>query len=106
MKIGIPRFATADHRVEDDQQFAHAGRERDLLGFSCGDQSLEGEAGAIKVGVWTTVRDKQHAEWLVRCEYGHPLPFTSCTDNRALPSASAGHQQVVSPPLRCTCAVQ
>jgi len=37
------------------------------------DATLEDGAGAINVTVWTAVRDKQRAEWLVRCEYGQPL---------------------------------
>ena len=38
MKRGVPRFAGADHGVEDGQQLAHAGHEGDLGQFARGDQ--------------------------------------------------------------------
>ena len=40
-----------EHRVQDRQQFSHAGRERNLLRFADGTQpSIEGSDDGIKAG--------------------------------------------------------
>ena len=54
-----PGGALFEHRVEDGEQFAHGGGERELLRFAGGQQAL---VEGLQDGVVTNRRDRRHVE--------------------------------------------
>src|SRR5262249_2896258 len=69
-----PASAVAQHRIEDDEQPAHAGDEGDLLAFALGEEALiEGGDG----GIAANRRERRHVEGVAdaRAAAGNvPLP--------------------------------